>query len=109
MTAAMYMATLGRTGMRELAKLNYDKAAYLRKGLLAAGATQLFSGPVFNEFVVSFDSKFKAQRERLLQKGIVAGLPLAPYYPKLEKAYLFCATETVSKQLIDELLEEVRR
>jgi glycine dehydrogenase subunit 1 len=109
MTAAIHMATLGRTGLRALAKLNYDKAAYLRKGLLAAGATQTFSGPVFNEFVVSFDSDFGPPRERLLQKGIVAGMPLAPYYPDLGQAYLFCATETVSKQMIDELLEEVRR
>ncbi len=109
MTAAIHMATLGRSGLRQLAKLNYDKAAYLRTGLVAAGATQQFSGPVFNEFVVAFDTDFEPQRERLLEKGIVAGLPLASYYPDLGNAYLFCATETVSKQLIDELLEEVRR
>jgi glycine dehydrogenase subunit 1 len=109
LTAAIHMATLGSTGLRQLAKLNYDKAAYLRAGLVAAGATQLFSGPVFNEFALAFDTDFEPQRERLLEKGIVAGLPLAPYYPDLGNAYLFCATETVSKQLIDELLEEVRR
>ncbi|MBT8345240.1 MAG: aminomethyl-transferring glycine dehydrogenase subunit GcvPA [Desulfofustis sp.] len=109
MTAAIHMATLGSTGLRELAKLNYDKAAHLRNGLLDAGATQLFSGPVFNEFVVVFDTDFRPQRERLLHKGIVAGLPLTGYYPDLGQAYLFCATETVSRQLIDELLEEVRR
>lgn len=109
MTAAMQMATLGHTGMRQLAKLNYDKAAYLRNGLLEAGAGQLFSGPVFNEFAVKFEKEFTPIRERLLDKGIVAGLPLAPYYPDLGNAFLFCATETVSKALIDELLEEVRR
>jgi glycine dehydrogenase subunit 1 len=109
MTAAIHMATLGRSGLRQLAKLNYDKAAYLRKGLLAAGAVQPFSGPVFNEFVVAFDTDFEPVRERLLQKGIVAGLPLASYYPDLDNAYLFCATETVAKHLIDELLDEVRR
>ena len=109
MTAAMQMATLGHTGMRQLAKLNYDKAAYLRNGLLEAGGSQLFSGPVFNEFAVKFEKEFTPVRERLLDKGIVAGLPLAPYYPDLGNAFLFCATETVSKALIDELLEEVRR
>ncbi|MGI9537779.1 MAG: aminomethyl-transferring glycine dehydrogenase subunit GcvPA [Desulfocapsaceae bacterium] len=109
MTAAIHMATLGRTGMRKLAKLNYDIAAYLRKGLLAAGARQLFSGPVFNEFAVAFEKDFTPVRERLLDKGIAAGLPLEPYYPDLGNAFLFCATETVSKALIDELLEEVRR
>lgn len=109
MTAAIHMATLGRTGLRQLAKLNHDKAAYLRKGLLAAGARQMFSGPVFNEFALVFDDDFEPVRKRLLDKGIVAGLPLAPFYPDLGKAFLFCATETVSRTLIDEVLEEVRR
>ena len=108
MTAAIQMATLGRTGLRQLAKLNYDKAAYLYHGLLAAGATAVFNGPVFNEFTVSFGNDFEKVRTRLLAKGIVAGLPLATFYPELGNAYLFCATETVSKELIDELLEEVR-
>lgn len=37
LTAAMYMASLGGTGIRELAGLNYDKAAYLRGSLQQAG------------------------------------------------------------------------
>lgn len=109
MTAAIFMATLGHTGMRQLARLNYDKAAYLRKGLLAAGAKPLFSGPVFNEFAVVFEKDFTPVRQRLLDQGIAAGLSLEPYFPDLGNAFLFCATETVSRALIDELLEEVRR
>mgnify|MGYP001818111171 FL=1 len=109
MTAAIQMATLGRTGLRHLAKLNYDKAAYLRKGLLAAGARPLCRGPVFNDFAVVFAADFGSARERLGGKGIVAGLPLASFYPDLGNAFLFCATETVSKTIIDEVLEEVRR
>ena len=109
MTAAIYLATLGRTGMRQLARLNYDKAAYLRKGLQAVGAKPLFSGPVFNEFAVVFENDFTPVRQRLLDQGIAAGLPLEPYFPDLGNAFLFCATETVSRALIDELLEEVRR
>ena len=109
MTAAIYLATLGRTGMRQLARLNYDKAAYLRKGLQAVGAKPLFSGPVFNEFAVVFENDFTPVRQRLLDQGIAAGLPLEPYFAVLGNAFLFCATETVSRALIDELLEEVRR
>ena len=109
MTAAIHMATLGRTGIHNLAKLNYDKAAYLQKGLLSAGARKLFSGPVFNEFAVTFEDDFGPIRQRLLDRGIGAGVALEPYYPEYQNSYLFCATETVSKALIDELLEEVRR
>ena len=54
MGAAMYMATLGKTGITELARINYNKAAYLRERLAEEGITTAFSAPVFNEFVVKF-------------------------------------------------------
>lgn len=107
MTAGIYMATLGRTGIRNLAKLNYDKAAYLRNGLLEAGGRELFSGPVFNEFAMSFDNDFVEVRDRLLERGIVAGLPLKRFYPQYEDGFLFCVTETVAKDVLDEIIKEV--
>jgi glycine dehydrogenase subunit 1 len=109
MTAAIHMAALGRTGIGELARLNYDKAAYLRRGLLEAGASNRFNGPVFNEFALHFEKDFKPVRERLLSKGIAAGIDLEPWYPDCRNTYLFCVTETVSKAIMDELIEEVRQ
>ena len=109
MTAAIHMAALGRTGINELARINYDKAAYLRRGLLECGASSPFNGPVFNEFALSFEKDFKPVRERLLEKGIAAGIDLQPWYPDCRNTYLFCVTETVSKAIMDELIEEVRR
>lgn len=109
MTAGMYMATLGGTGIRKLSKLNHDKAEYLKKELVAAGAKITFSAPTFNEFVVSFpEGDFTAARERLLAKKIVAGLPLSKYYPELEGHYLFCVTETISREDMDLLVQEVK-
>jgi len=107
MTAAAYMASLGKTGLQHVAKLNYSKAQYLKHELEKAGAVPLFSGPTFNEFAVSFDHDFKTVRGRLMQKGIIAGIDLEPLYPEFKGAYLFCATETVSKTIIDELISEV--
>ena len=107
-TAAAYMATLGGTGIRRVAKLNYDKAEYLKNGLIEAGAKPLFSGPTFNEFTLSFDSDFQQSRKRLLEKGIVAGIQLSRFYPKYDNAYLFCVTETASKAVLDEVIKEVR-
>jgi len=109
MTAAIHMATLGRTGLAELARLNYDKAAYLRKGLLEAGASSPFDGPVFNEFGLRFDKDFEPVRQRLMDRGIAAGIALEPWYPDLQNSYLFCATETVSRAIMDEIIDEVRR
>ncbi|MDA8123794.1 MAG: aminomethyl-transferring glycine dehydrogenase subunit GcvPA [Deltaproteobacteria bacterium] len=109
LTAAMTMASLGRTGMRTLAALNHDKAEYLKVALRKAGCIIPHSAPTFNEFVVTAKRGFAASYRRLLEKKIVAGLPLAPYYPELAGAYLLCATETASKAAMDELVKEACR
>ena len=107
-TATMYLAALGGTGFRELAKLNYDKAAYLKSELKKAGFTIGFSSPTFNEFVVKFPAGFKTTHNKLLEKKIVAGLSLAPYYPELVDHYLFCVTETSTKEDMDALVKEIK-
>ena len=106
-TAAVYMASLGGTGFRELAQLNHDKAEYLKSELKNSGYTIPFDSPTFNEFVVQFSEGFDDTYNRLLEKKIVAGLPLECYYPELANHYLLCATETVTKQDMDNLVKEV--
>jgi glycine dehydrogenase subunit 1 len=104
--ATMYMAALGGTGIRELSRLNRDRAEYLK----ASGqgrACLPFSAPTFNEFVVRFPDGFTDTWQRLLEKKIVAGLHLAPYYPELSDCWLMCVTETISKTTIDALVKEV--
>ena len=94
--------------MRRIARLNYDKAAYLRKGLVEAGAKLLFRTPTFNEFVLCFDDDFEPVRNRLLEKGIVAGMELGNFYKEYKGAYLFCVTETTSKAVLDTVIKELR-
>jgi len=108
LAAAMYMASVGGTGIRELARLNHDKAEYLKMELKKAGFTITFGSPTFNEFVVEFPSGFEATYKRLLEKKIVAGLSLAPYYPELSSHYLLCVTETRSKDDMDALIRGVK-
>ena len=106
--AVMYMASLGRTGLRRLSRLNYDKAEYLKKELKTAGFGIPFAAPTFNEFVVKFPAGFDATYKRLLDKKIVAGVPLAKYYPELADHYLLCVTETMSREDMDTLVKEVQ-
>ena len=105
--AAMYMASLGKNGLRELAKLNYDKAQYLKGRLKEAGFKIGFEGPTFNEFVVEFPSNFERTYSRLLDQKIVAGLPLASYYPDLTNCYLMGVTETKTKEDMDILVRGI--
>ena len=107
LAAAMYMASLGGTGIRELAKLNHDKSEHLKQALEKAGFKISFKSPTFNEFVVEFPPDFETTYESLLEKKIVAGLPLTPYYPELAGRYLMCVTEMKTKEEMDELVEKI--
>ena len=106
-TAAVFMASLGGSGFRRVAQLNRDKAEYLKNALQSAGNAIPFEAPTFNEFVVRFPDGFAERYRKLLEKKIIAGLPLDSYYPELPDHYLLCATETVSRQDMDTLVKEV--
>ncbi|MGE5838717.1 MAG: aminomethyl-transferring glycine dehydrogenase subunit GcvPA, partial [Deltaproteobacteria bacterium] len=49
--ATMYMACLGASGIRDLSRLNHDKAEYLKSRMVSAGCKVPFESPTFNEFV----------------------------------------------------------
>lgn len=107
LAAVMYMASLGGTGLRDLARLNYDKSEYLKRELQKAGVKITFSAPTFNEFVVELPAEFGATRKRLLEKGIVPGISLATYYPELANHHLLCVTEARTRAEMDTLVREV--
>ncbi len=109
LAAAMYMATAGKTGLREIARLNHDKAVYLKKGLEKAGFKPLFDAPFFNEFAMMAPKDFEKRHAELAQRGFVAGLELGGLFsaPEYKGAYLFCATEVHTKDVIDAFLKEV--
>ncbi|MFO8090046.1 MAG: aminomethyl-transferring glycine dehydrogenase subunit GcvPA [Desulfatiglandaceae bacterium] len=107
LTAAIYLACLGGSGMRELARLNRDKAEYLKSALEEAGCTVPFTGHTFNEFVVKFPAGFHARLPGLIEKGTVPGFSLDDDYPELSGHHLVCVTETKTRKQMDELAKEV--
>lgn len=107
LTAAMYMASAGSEGLHAIAKLNHDKAAYLKAGLEKAGFKPLFDSPFFNEFAMKAPAGFEKRYDELAKKGFVAGLDLGKYYPEYKGAWLFCATEVHTREEIDAFLKEV--
>jgi glycine dehydrogenase subunit 1 len=108
LTAAIYMATAGKEGLREIAQLNHDKAVYLKNGLENAGFEPLFDAPFFNEFAMTAPAGFEKRHEALLARGFLAGLKLNlfPGYEdsRYKDAYLFCATEAHTRGVLDEFL-----
>jgi len=103
--ATIYLALLGRRGLRELAELNLAKAEYAKTKVRAtAGLSLPFAAPTFNEFVIGLSGPAEPALARARRAGVVAGLDLARHAPALGPAVLFCATELASRESIDRAL-----
>jgi glycine dehydrogenase subunit 1 len=103
LAAGVYLAALGKN-LRKLALLNVYKAQYLKARLLQMpGWAECFSSPVYNEFSV-FCPDAQTVNEKLKKEGIIGGYELAADYPELESAIVFCATEMVSKDDMDQII-----
>ncbi|MGB9835918.1 MAG: aminomethyl-transferring glycine dehydrogenase subunit GcvPA [Candidatus Saccharicenans sp.] len=100
--ATIYLETLGREGLKKLAWLNLQKAAYAAERLSSLpGVSLKFSGPVFNEFVLEFPDRWEKIDKKLQERGILGGLALGPHYPGLENCALITVTEVHTRQKID--------
>ncbi len=111
--ATIYLESVGRTGLQEIAGQNIQKAAYAAVRLTAVPGVKLrFSGKTFNEFVLVLPKASAPVVKALQAKGILPGLELAPFYPELPDSLLVCVTEIRTKEEIDGFaaaLEEVLR
>jgi glycine dehydrogenase subunit 1 len=103
--AAVYLATLGRQGVRDVAELNARKAHYARERIAQVPGYSLpFAAPVFNEFVVRCPVPPEEINKRLLEHDILGGLSLGRFYPDLADCWLLCVTERRSREEIDRLV-----
>lgn len=108
--ASVYMSTLGKAGMQEVAQLNVRKSHYAADAFKRSKAMKLeFSSPFFNEFVVRLPegTDFKALHSKLLNAGYIGGYDLGMYYPELEGCMLIAVTERRTKEEIDQFVAEL--
>lgn len=106
LAATVYMETMGKKGLQEVAYQNAQKAAYAARKIAAiAGFSLPFSAPRFNEFVVRAPQNAEEILTKLLnENGIVGGLALSRYYGDNPNDFLVCATETNTREQIDALV-----
>ena len=107
LAAGVYLAALGKN-LKRLAELNIYKTQYLKNKLLTIkGWKEVFTAPVYNEFVMSCHDA-KLVNEKLQAAGIIGGYELSKDYPELENTLLFCATEMLSKEDMDRAVDIVK-
>ena len=124
LASTIYLAALGKQGLRQVAELCYQKAHYAA-GRIAQlpGYSLPFQGTFFQEFVVSCPTSPSDINRRLLDQNILGGLNISEAFsnvPPLEEgttegssphsaestnAMLLCVTEMNSRQEIDALVK----
>jgi glycine dehydrogenase subunit 1 len=107
LAAAVYMAALGRCGMRQVAGLCYHKAHYARQRIREInGFTVVDDKPFFKEFVVRCPHPVEEINDYLMEDwGIIGGYDLGRDYAHLEDHMLLCVTEMNTREEIDTLVE----
>ena len=106
LAATVYLETMGKRGLQEVATQCAQKAAYTAKQIgELEGFSIPFTGPRFNEFAVRAPVAAKQLLARLAsERNITGGLPLSRYYPDKPNEFLVCVTEMNSRAEIDALV-----
>jgi glycine dehydrogenase subunit 1 len=102
LAATVYLAMMGRRGLRELASRNVELAHRAAAALADSGTRTCFGAPFFNEFVVNAGDPAVALA-RAERAGILAGVALGSYWPELGDALLVSVTEMNSQTEFERL------
>lgn len=96
----IYMALMGKQGLREAAQLGCDGAHYLHDQLLATGHfIETFPGKEFlNEFCLRYDGDLDALQQTWLDHGFFGGIKVA------DDIVMLAVTEQRDKEEIDALV-----
>lgn len=100
--AAMFMALVGKGGLQGLARLNFDKAEFMKSQLARIkGVDVKRTAPTFNEFTVCLSKPAHEVVEAMMTRGFAAGFPLGRYYDGMDRYLLIAVTE---KRTRDEIV-----
>jgi glycine dehydrogenase subunit 1 len=107
LAATIYLATMGKRGLRYVAELCYHKAHYAAKEIdKLKGFSLAFHYPFFNEFVIQSVITPSKVNDALEEEGIIGGLDVSEI---VEMGTLLCVTELNTKQQIDKLVAVLRK
>jgi glycine dehydrogenase subunit 1 len=104
----IYLAAMGKTGLKAVAELCWNKAHYAASRIASLPGFKVESANFFKEFTVRTSVSAAGLAEKLSRRGVVPGLPLSRYYPERDHELLVCVTEMNTKAQIDLLVESLK-
>ena len=92
--ATIHMAMMGPEGLARAASASHANTRQLVTALTALPGVRLaHAGPFFHEAVLTLPKPAMAVRDALLERGLLAGLPLSTWFTGRDNDLLVCATE----------------
>jgi glycine dehydrogenase subunit 1 len=113
LAACVYLATMGKKGLRQVAQLCYQKAHYAAREIDRLPGYRVTTLEFFNEFVVECPRPVSEVNQALYAKKIIGGFDLAKDYPHFENpadgarpkgAMLVAVTEMNTREQVDALV-----
>ncbi len=109
LSATIYLALLGKSGIQEVANLCLQKAQYLASAIVEIpGFRMRFNGPIFREFVVDTPIPAAEIIKLLSVKRILPGLDLKQFDPN-DNGLLIAVTEKRTKGELDLFVNELKK
>ncbi|HEY82895.1 MAG TPA: aminomethyl-transferring glycine dehydrogenase subunit GcvPA [Dehalococcoidia bacterium] len=103
LAATVYLAAMGKKGLRQVAELCYHKAHYAARAISELkGYRLVFPQPFFKEFVVRCPVAPQQINQALFEEKIIGGLDISHL---VDNGMLFCVTEVNTKGEIDRLVK----
>jgi len=103
--ATMYLSTLGKEGLKQVAGLSAQKAHYAYEQLIKSGKfSPVFNAPFFKEFAVRYNGDVNELNKKLLDEKIIGGYNLETAFGDMKNTWLVAVTEKRTKAEIDNLV-----
>ncbi|MFA6320516.1 MAG: aminomethyl-transferring glycine dehydrogenase subunit GcvPA [Candidatus Omnitrophota bacterium] len=106
--AAVFVALLGKDGIKALAEHNYRNAEFAKETLSRVKGVEVKrSSPTFNEFTVLLPRAADEVVYRMVEKGFASGFPLGRFYKGMDNYLLIAVTEKRTKEDICKLADSL--
>jgi len=106
--AAVFVALLGRDGLKELAENNYRNAEFAKDVLSKVPGVEVKrSSPTFNEFTLRLPRSADEVVRKMIDKGFASGFPLGKFYNGMDNYLLVAVTEKRTKEEIKKFADSL--
>lgn len=106
---AIYLSLLGKSGLKEVANICYQKAHYLADQIAQIDGFKIINGsPFFNEFILQCPGEAGEIAEKLLHHGILAGFDLQKFDQNRKDQLLVAVTEKITREDLDYFVENLK-